>query len=82
MAKNARPLYIKVRPEDNVAITVDAVSKGTEIMQGVVAAQDIPRAHKIALEDIPKDGEIIRYGVVLGYALSPIAKGDWINENC
>lgn len=81
MAKNARPLYIKVRPEDNVAITVDAVSKGTEIMQGVVAAQDIPRAHKIALEDIPKDGEIIRYGVVLGYALSPIAKGDWINEN-
>ena len=81
MDQKKKPLYIRVSPKDNVAITVDEVKKGVEIMEGVVTAQDIPRAHKIALEDIPKDGEIIRYGVVLGYAIDPIAKGDWINEN-
>lgn len=31
--------------------------------------------------DIPKGGEIIRYGVVLGYAKDDIACGSWINEH-
>ena len=42
------------------------------------AKQDIPQAHKIALCDIPEGGKIIRYGVVLGYAINPIGKGQWI----
>ena len=81
MDQKKKPLYIRVSPKDNVAITVDEVKKGVEIMEGVVTSQDIPRAHKIALEDIPKDGEIIRYGVVLGYAKDPIPAGSWINEH-
>lgn len=35
----------------------------------------------MALVDIPKGGEIIRYGVVLGYAKDDIACGSWINEH-
>jgi len=35
-------------------------------MNGIIANQNIPQAHKIALCDIPRGGEIIRYGVVLG----------------
>ena len=50
-------------------------------MDGVIAHQDIPQAHKIALCDIEKGREIIRYGVVLGYAVDGIKKGDWINEH-
>ena len=38
------------------------------------------QGHKIALCDIPAGGAIVRYGVVLGYAIDPIAKGQWINE--
>lgn len=76
-----KPLYIKINENDNVAITVNAVAKGTAIVDDVVTHQDIPQGHKIALRDIPKDGEIVRYGVVLGYAISKISKGDWINEN-
>lgn len=75
------PLYIKVKEEDNVAITVNAVPAGTAIMENVTTTEEIPQGHKIALCDIPKDGEIIRYGVVLGYALNEIKKGSWINEN-
>lgn len=80
MSEKKRPVYIKIKQEDNVAITVDRVSAGSEMMEGVVASQDIPQGHKIALCDIPAGGAIVRYGVVLGYAIDPIAKGQWINE--
>jgi len=80
MSEIKRPLYIKISEKDNVAITVDVVAKGTTVVDDVVAHQEIPQGHKIALIDIPKDGEIIRYGVVLGYAINSIEKGDWVNE--
>ena len=54
------PLYIKIKDQDNVAIAVNEIKAGTEVMEGIVAAQDIPQAHKIALEDIKKGGAIIR----------------------
>jgi galactarate dehydratase len=75
-----QPLYIKIKDEDNVAIAIHDIEAGTEIMDGIVTAQDIPQAHKIALCDIPAGGSIIRYGVVLGYAVNLIEKGAWINE--
>lgn len=81
MSEKKVPLYLKVKAQDNVAITVHAVPAGTAVMDGVTAREAIPQGHKIALCDIPRDGEIIRYGTVLGYALNPIAKGDWINEH-
>lgn len=73
--------YIQITDRDNVAIAVQEVKAGVEIMPGIVTLSDIPQGHKIALVDIPQDGAIIRYGVELGYALAPIAKGQWINEH-
>ena len=73
--------YIQITEKDNVAIAVQEVKQGAEIMPGVITLSDIPQGHKIALVDIPKDGAIIRYGVELGYALEPIAQGQWINEH-
>lgn len=67
--------YVKLTDRDNVAVVTHDTGKGTEIMPGLVLLDDIPQAHKFALTDIPKDGEIIRYGVVLGYALDPIKCG-------
>ncbi|MDF2821709.1 MAG: garD [Clostridiales bacterium] len=74
------PLYIKIKETDNVAITVDMIKKGTIVLDDILANEDIPQGHKIALIDIPQNGEIIRYGVILGYAVKDIKKGDWINE--
>ncbi|NLO86063.1 MAG: galactarate dehydratase [Clostridiales bacterium] len=73
--------YVKVHDIDNVAIAVLPVMAGEEICEGITANMDIPQGHKVALEEIPADGKIIRYGVTLGYAKDLIAKGDWINEN-
>ena len=78
MGKN---LYIKINEKDNVAIAVDKISAGTEIMNGIFTTEEIPQGHKIALCNIPKDSPIIRYGVELGYAINDIKKGAWINEH-
>lgn len=74
-------LYVKMKECDNVAVAVQDVAAGTKVAEGLTANQDIPQAHKIALCDIPQDGEIIRYGVVLGNAVHDIKKGDWISEH-
>ena len=75
-----RRKYVKINSIDNVVIAVDDIPKGTEIMPGLITADNIPQAHKIALQDIPKGGKVVRYGVTLGYAVNPIKKGGWINE--
>ncbi|MCC2255363.1 galactarate dehydratase [Ruminococcus sp. CLA-AA-H200] len=77
----SKKLYVKIKEQDNVAIAVKDIAAGTQVEEGLTANQDIPQAHKIALCDIPENGEVIRYGVVLGYAKQPIRKGDWINEH-
>ena len=73
--------YIQITEADNVAIAVQEIAAGTEIMPGVVTKSVIPQGHKIALVPIPKDAPVIRYGVELGYALDDIEKGQWINEH-
>ena len=73
-------LMIKVHEKDNVAIAVKDIQKGTCVADGTFALTDIPQAHKIALTDIPKGGEVIRYGVVLGTMEEDAPAGTWINE--
>ena len=73
--------YIKINENDNVAITVNAIPAGTLVMDNIPANQDIPQGHKIALCNFAEGEPIIRYGVILGYALQTIKKGDWINEH-
>lgn len=76
----AERLCIRITDRDNVAIAIHDVPKGTEVMPGVVTAEDIPQAHKIALEELKKGSEVIRYGVCLGTTAQDIPAGGWINE--
>lgn len=73
--------YIQIDRMDNVAIAVHEIKRGFELLPGIVTLSEIPQGHKIALQDIPQGEPIIRYGVILGYALTPIAKGQWVNEH-
>jgi galactarate dehydratase len=76
------PRYIRLHERDNVAIVVNdnGIAAGTQCEPGLVAQEDIPQSHKIALTAIPKDHEIRRYGEIIGYALSDIAQGAWVHE--
>ena len=77
----AERLTIQIKDNDNVVVAVHDLPAGTKTESGVVTLDPIPQAHKIALVDIPAGGEIIRYGVVLGYAKNDIPAGSWINEH-
>ena len=74
-------LTIQINDHDNVAVAVHDLPAGTKLEGGLVTRDPIPQAHKIALRDIPAGGEIVRYGVVLGYAKADIPAGSWINEH-
>lgn len=71
----AERLTIQIKDNDNVVVAVHDLPAGTKTESGVVTRNPIPQAHKIALVDIPAGGEIIRYGVVLGYAKNDIPAG-------
>lgn len=74
-------LTIQIKENDTVAVAVRDLEAGTVTESGVVTREPIPQAHKLALTQIPQGGEVIRYGVVLGYAKAPIAPGSWISEH-
>ena len=73
--------FVKVNSADNVAVAMNDIEKETAFLDGVCARSDIPRGHKIALEDISAGAPIIRYGTTLGYAARNIRKGEWVNES-
>lgn len=78
-----KPLRIKMNDEDNVAVIANegGLPAGTVFDDGFTLTTDVPQAHKAALTDIPKGGDIIRYGQVIGYAVRHIPKGSWIDES-
>ena len=74
-------LSIQIKDSDNVAVAVHDLPACVTLENGIITREAIPQAHKIALREIPAGGEIIRYGVVLGYAKQDIPAGSWINEH-
>ena len=72
---------IRISSEDNVAIAVTAIEKGSVIDGfGFSVLSDVPQGHKVALEDMRKGDKVIRYGVELGTVNRDVQKGEWINE--
>jgi galactarate dehydratase len=82
MPGNGHPFYIQVHAQDNVAIVANegGLPSGAKFDSGLTLVEAIPEAHKVALTDIPQGASIVRYGVVIGYAESPIGKGSWVHE--
>lgn len=78
-----KAILIKIHSKDNVAIIANdgGLEKGTELGYGIKLITDIPQGHKVALQDIDKDENVIRYGEVIGQALEKLPKGSWINED-
>jgi len=72
---------LKIHPSDNVAVALTDLKKGEAIKNnGIVyeLSDDIPAKHKFTLADIPEDADIIMYGVLVGKAVVPIARGGLI----
>lgn len=77
-----------IEKTDNVgtAVQEDLIRKGDEVgtygrVTDVVvkARADIPYGHKIALRDIDKGEQVIKYGLSIGTASKAIRKGDHVH---
>ncbi|MGV7211920.1 galactarate dehydratase [Bradyrhizobium sp. UFLA05-112] len=82
VAAKEQPLYVKLNERDNVAIVVNdfGLPAGSRFACGLTLRAFVPQGHKTALVDIAQDAPIVRYGEVIGYALSPISAGEWVDE--
>ena len=73
---------------DNVVTCVTEVPAGSQAVYrkgeeicSVVAKENIPYCHKIALTDIPKGGHVIKYGESLGTVSEDIPAGGWVADH-
>ena len=82
MLDAATPLILS--PADNVAIlTLRAPEGARPLGLGIALAAPVMPGHKIAREDIPEGGSIVKFGQVIGYATKPIAAGEHVHtHNC
>lgn len=79
---------LKMNENDNVATLVsdakagdivEAVSEFGNIEIRVKAKDLIPFGHKVSLTNIQKNGNIVKYGKVIGVSSRPIEKGEHVH---
>lgn len=82
--KEMKQVFIKISPSDNVAVALETVSQGTQVeIEGETYClkADIPFGHKLALKEIKKGENIVKYGASIGHAIDTIQKGDWVHSH-
>lgn len=75
---------LRIHAKDNVAVTLTPVQGGNVLPVGdlqVKVSADIDKGHKVALTDINKGQEVIKYGFPIGTATTDIKTGDWIHTH-
>lgn len=75
--------HIILDPADNVTTLLDDEIEALSLENGGVVAIGVPFGHKAALKDIPAGGDVVKYGVTIGQALTPISTGEHVHvHNC
>jgi len=74
----------QVDKKDTVATALVQLFTGEVGIRGaaaniITALTEIPKGHKIALLDIKSGEAVIKYGVVIGVAITDIKKGSWVH---
>ena len=76
---------IQIAPADNVAVALCPINAGETVQSGdlsqVVVTEAIPQGHKIALKNIAKEENIIKYGFAIGHATTDIPAGSWVHTH-
>jgi altronate hydrolase len=73
---------------DSVAVAVDGLDAGESGQclgagqgEAVLAAEAVPRGHKIALAAIAQGAPVIKYGLEIGRATCAIPRGAWVHTH-
>ena len=78
----------QVNLKDNVATALEEIESGMTVpvigdarIHEIHVLDPIPKGHKVAVSDIKKDENIVKYGIVIGRATKDIKKGTWVHLN-
>ena len=77
------PRCFQITPADNVATMLDDGSGAAQVSGAqpgeIQLIEKIERGHKVALRDIRVNEAVIKYGVRIGHATQPVARGAWVH---
>lgn len=76
--------FIKINECDNVIIALRDYKKDEVIDledKKITLLEDINRGHKIAIKNINKGENVVKYGLPIGYALEDIKVGSWVHTH-
>lgn len=76
--------FIRINECDNVIIALRDYKKDEVIDledEKITLLEDINRGHKIAIKNINKGENIVKYGLPIGYALEDIKVGSWVHTH-
>ncbi|TCO76496.1 UxaA family hydrolase [Marinisporobacter balticus] len=76
--------YIQINGKDNVVVALKDLEKNTVLTvenEEIQLKQAVKRGHKIALVDIKKEDDVIKYGYAIGYAIKEIGVGEWVHTH-
>lgn len=76
--------YIKINEIDNVLVALKKIKAGTIVPDNdleIILQEDILPGHKIAIKDIEKGDNIVKYGNPIGHAIKDIGQGEWVHSH-
>lgn len=71
-------------PDDDVAVACESIPTGQRVVVGthaVIAGQDVPAGHKLALVALSAGEPVTKYGAPIGITTKAIAAGDWVHSH-
>lgn len=91
MAKGTHPHLLVHDRGDNVGVVVvEGLSAGTEMLCvtisddsefPLVANDDVPIGHKVALQDLADGDTVVKYGEDIGRVVAPVGKGGHVHTH-
>lgn len=70
-----------IHEQDNVAVALRDLEKGTKVQSGVELQENVSRGHKIALRDLHENNNVVKYGFPIGHATAPIKQGSVVHTH-
>jgi len=70
---------LRINNNDNVVVALTNINKGDDV-NGVVAINNIPCGHKMAITDIKENENVIKYGYPIGHATTNIKAGEHVHN--
>ncbi|GFH41527.1 altronate hydrolase [Lactococcus hodotermopsidis] len=78
--------FIKLNARDNVVVALRPIEKGEKLSVcgvEIITQEPIMQGHKMALENLAENENVIKYGYPIGHTTAEVKQGGWIHtHNC